>query len=133
MAATELFTSAERDAAPNPVLVVDDAPQLRQLIQWALEDEGLPVVTAGDGREALERAVRRLPAVVVLDMGLPLLSGEGVVAGLREVYGETVPVIVITADGRAAEKARRVGARAYLHKPFEIDDLITAVLGALRG
>jgi two-component system OmpR family response regulator len=115
-----------------PVLVVDDDPHLRQLMQWALEDEGLPVETASDGREAVALAARREPALVVLDMGLPRLNGEGVVAELRAAYGERVPVVVVTADGHAAEKARRVGARAYLHKPFELDDFVRAVQQTLR-
>ncbi len=113
------------------VLIVEDDTDLRQTIQWTLEDEGLAVDTAGDGREALERAMQRKPALVVLDMGLPLLDGNGVAAGLRASYGESVTILTMTADGRAAEKAKRVGAVGYLSKPFELDALIDAVWKAL--
>ena len=113
------------------VLVVEDDTDLRQTIQWTLEDEGLAVDTAGDGREALERATQRKPALVVLDMGLPILDGNGVAAGLRAAYGESVTILTMTADGRAAEKAKRVGAVGYLSKPFELDALIDAVWKAL--
>jgi len=60
-------------------------------------------------------------------------AGERPTAGLRNAHGKDVPILVITADGRAAEKARRVGAFDYLHKPFEFDDLIAAVTRGLEG
>ena len=113
------------------VLIVEDDTDLRQTIQWTLEDEGLVVDTAGDGREALERATQRKPSLVVLDMGLPILDGNGVAAGLRAAYGESVTILTMTADGRAAEKAKLVGAVGYLSKPFELDALIDAVWKAL--
>ncbi len=109
------------------VLVVDDDPEIRQTIQWTLEDEGFAVETAADGREALRRAELRRPALVILDWGLPGLSGEGFASLLRTAHGDSVPIVLITADGRAAEKARRVRAQDYLHKPFELDDLVSMV------
>ena len=116
-----------------PILVVDDDADVRRTIQWALEDEGLVVETAADGRQALDRVARDCPSLVVLDISLPGVDGYDVAAGVRARYGDTVPMMVITADGSAAEKARRVGAFAYLHKPFEIDDLVTAVQRGLDG
>jgi len=117
--------------ADHVVLVVEDDTDLRQTIQWTLEDEGLTVETAGDGREALECAARRQPSLVVLDMGLPVLDGNGVADGLHATYGDAVTILTMTADGRAAEKARRVGAIGYVTKPFELDVLIAAVWKAL--
>src|SRR3954454_4385978 len=120
--------SRQQDALDRrPILVVDDDPEIRYVVQSALEDEGWLVATASDGREALAQATARRPQLVVLDMGLPLLDGDGVAAGLRTIYGDAVPVVIITADGHAAEKARRVGARAHLAKPFELDALCAAV------
>lgn len=118
------------DSAPAPgghVLVVDDDPRVRQTIRWALEDEGLAVETAADGRRALERASARRPALVVLDLTLPILDGYDVANGLRSFYGSGVPILAITADGDAEQKARRAGAYGYLSKPFELDDLMAAV------
>ena len=121
-------------AEASRVLVVDDDPEIRDVVTWLLEDEGLPVETAGDGRRALDCATRARPALIVLDMGLPIMSGEEVAARLRDYYGEPPPIIVVSADGRAAEKAARIGARAYLHKPFDIDELVRLVHGTLgRG
>jgi CheY-like chemotaxis protein len=116
-----------------PILVVDDDPEIRQMIQWALEDEGWTVETAADGRQALEQATRSRPSLVVLDMGLPLVDGAGVATGLYAAYGPTIPIVVVTADGHAAEKANRVGARAHLAKPFEIDALCDTVRSALAA
>ena len=113
------------------VLIVEDDTDLRQTIQWTLEDEGLVVETAADGQEALNRAAQRKPTLVVLDMGLPIIDGNGVAAGLRASYGSSVSILTMTADGRAAEKAKRIGAVGYISKPFDLDALITAVKQAL--
>lgn len=118
---------AERE---HPILVVDDELPLLRAMEWVLADEGWNVETAATGKEALDRAAERKPALVVLDMALPVVSGEGVASGLRSMYGD-VPIIVVTADGRAEAKARRVGARGYLQKPFNLDDLIDSVRDGL--
>ena len=111
------------------ILIVDDDPQIRETIQWCLEDEGLAIETAGDGRQAIDRAVESRPALIILDMGLPILSGEEVADALLEHYGDArPPIVVLTAAGHAAEKARRCGAVAYLPKPFELDALAQTVL-----
>jgi DNA-binding response OmpR family regulator len=97
------------------------------MICWALEDEGLVVETARDGREALDRALVSRPVLAVLDFGLPHFSGNRVAEGLRMVAGAPIPILLITADGKAQEKAQQVGAYAYLRKPFEVNELIAAV------
>jgi CheY-like chemotaxis protein len=113
--------------APSPVLVVDDDAQMRQIIAWALEDEGFTIVTAADGHEALARGAEQAPGLVILDMSLPVLDGDQVAAALRATHGAALKILMITADGSAAEKARRVGAYAFLRKPFEVEDLVTLV------
>ncbi len=119
-------------SSPSLVLVVDDDAAIRQSLQWTLEDEGFAVDTAGNGEEAAASAAARPPAVVVLDFGLPAADGAAVAADLRARCGIHLPVLLITADGRAAEKAQRAGAFAYLHKPFEMDQLVELVQTALR-
>ena len=108
------------------VLVVDDDADIRVALREVLSDEGMLVDVAGDGREALERADQERPALVILDITLPLVAGHEVADRLRERYG-MLPILAITADGRAAQKAQRVGAYAYLRKPFELDEIVALV------
>ncbi len=108
------------------VLVVDDEPEILQFVGAALEDEGFVVRTATDGRYAVELASADRPDLVVLDMMLPRLDGAGVASEIRRLHGD-VPIVVVTADGRAQEKAQSVGARAFLSKPFDLDRLLDLV------
>jgi DNA-binding response OmpR family regulator len=112
---------------PSPILVVEDDISLRETIQWTLEDEGWPVESAADGRQALDLASRTRPALIVLDVGLPVVSGQDVAREVASMYDNRPPILVITSDGRAATKARQMGAFTYLLKPFALDDLIAAI------
>lgn len=113
-------------AADAPVLVVEDDPELRRVIQEMLEDEGLTVRTAMDGMQALEHAVHQRPALMILDIMLPDIDGEGVANALRAAYG-SVPILVLTALYQAQEEIDRMGAYAYLRKPFTQEELLTTV------
>jgi two-component system KDP operon response regulator KdpE len=113
---------------PTPlVLVVDDDPDMLRVIRGVLEDEGLAVATAADGQRALALAAERAPDLAVLDVGLPVLDGHQVAAGLRDLLGGAFPVLAITADGHTAEKARHMRAYVGLRKPFELNDLVAEV------
>lgn len=108
------------------VLVVDDQPDILRFVRAALEDEGFAVDTALDGESAVRIAGQRAPGVVLLDWGLPGMGGEEVAASLRQRHAE-LPIAIITADGRAAEKADRSSAYGYLHKPFSLEQLLELV------
>src|SRR3954471_15269476 len=133
--ALDLPSAADTGAEPGRdgsssgtvVLVVDDDPEIRDVVRWLLEDEGWTVETASDGRDALEQAARTRPALIVLDMGLPIMGGEEVARRLHVEYPDPPPIIVVSADGRAGEKAARIGAASYLHKPFDVDALARLV------
>lgn len=114
------------------ILIVEDDPWIRRMVCWALEDEGLQVDEAPDGRAALAALACRRPALVLLDIGLPLVDGYGVAAALRAAYGESVPIVVLTANGHAAESAARVGTADYLAKPFDTVELL-AIIRRLLG
>ena len=109
------------------ILVIEDEEVLRETIQWMLEEEGWIVETATNGREALRLVERSRPSLVILDISLPLVSGDSVAVEVQRRYNGSIPILVITADGRAETKARRVGAFDYLSKPFDLDALIAAV------
>jgi two-component system alkaline phosphatase synthesis response regulator PhoP len=116
---------------PKLILVVEDNASIRQLVQWALEDEGLRVVTASDGPEAIEKAAHFKPALILLDLGLPLMDGVAVSAELRSRQGASPPILVVSADRAAPDKAARIGALGLITKPFDLNELVGAVLGAL--
>lgn len=109
------------------VLVVDDDPEIRDMVQWLLEDEGWTVETAVDGLDALTQATRARPSLIVLDMGLPIINGEEVARRLNAHFDDPPPIVVVSADGRAGERAARIGAASFLHKPFDVDDLAQIV------
>lgn len=113
------------------VLVVEDDASIRQLISESLEQEGLHVAAACDGAEALRIAARRRPAVVVLDMGLPFVDGTTVASRIRDTHGDHVPFVIVTASRRIDEAASLVRASSYLTKPFDIADLVRAVVAAI--
>lgn len=115
----------------SPILVVEDDTQVLDLVTWALEDEGYRVVVAGDGAAAIEKARGQRPALVLLDWSLPDLNGDRVAEALRALFGDTLPIVLMTADGRSAEKAQRVGAAAFFHKPFDVETVLAAVACAL--
>lgn len=116
----------------GPVLVVEDEPSIRELLRDAFEQEGLDVVTASEGEQAIRIARARRPALVLLDMGLPLLDGAAVADAIRDTYGDTVPFVVVTASRRIEEAAARIGAARYFTKPFDVPELVRAVRAALE-
>ena len=114
------------------ILVVDDERKIRDLVRSYLELEGYSVLVADSGERALESASRSDPDLVVLDLGLPDLSGEEVARTLRAA--SNVPIIMLTA--KAAEDDRvaglRLGADDYLAKPFSPRELVARVEAVLR-
>jgi two-component system KDP operon response regulator KdpE len=121
------------DVVPgNRVLVVDDEPQLVRALAIHLRARGWDVVTAADGRSALEAAASRHPDVVVLDLGLPDVDGVEVIRRLRGWTG--VPVIVLSARQDSTDKVEALdaGADDYVTKPFGIDELLARLRAAVR-
>jgi two-component system, chemotaxis family, chemotaxis protein CheY len=112
-----------------PVLVVDDDPLMQRTIASILDDAGYQVQCAANGREALAVLDQGFqPALVVLDITMPQLDGYGFVEELtRRDLRPGLPILVVTADGRAREKAARVGAEGHLAKPFALDALVDEV------
>jgi two-component system chemotaxis response regulator CheY len=112
---------------PNhPVLVVDDDPAIRSAVRDLLEDYGIPVETATDGRDALAKVTAQVPRLVLLDMRMPIMDGWGFARALRDA-GIDPPVVVMTAAADARRWADEIGAIGVVPKPFGIDELIGAV------
>ena len=119
-------------AIVKTVLVVDDEPQIVQLVRDYLEHGGFAVLTAGDGPTALRIARTQRPDLVVLDLGLPGLDGLDVTRSLRR--DGAVPIIMLTARGDESDKlvGLELGADDYLTKPFSPKELVARVRAVLR-
>lgn len=113
-----------------PILVVDDDPAILATIEEILDLEGYPVVTAGNGADALALVERVRPALVLLDMRMPVLDGWGFAREVR-ARGLDVPILVMTAAQNAQRWAAEIGADGYVAKPFDLFELLDAV-GRLR-
>lgn len=111
----------------GPVLVVEDDKDIRQLLLASLEQEGFRVLSAADGEEAIRIATATRPAAVILDVALPKVSGAEVAASIRDLYPDGVPLLVISATDRIEDVRTRIRAERYLAKPFDLDELVSAV------
>ncbi len=117
----------ERNAVSEScVLVVDDDPDLVQLVSGMLEILGYPVMTARNGAEALDAVERERPSLVILDSRMPVLDGSGFAQALKD-RGMRIPLLVITGASNAQRWAQEIGADGYLAKPFDMTDLLAAV------
>lgn len=112
---------------PKQILVVDDDPDLSLLMTLFLRKQGHEVVTAGDGRAALERVRASTPDLVVLDWNMPHLDGLGLAAAVRGELGLTsLPLLMVTALPDHAQ-ALAAGIDKVVSKPFSSAVLIGAV------
>jgi DNA-binding NtrC family response regulator len=114
----------ERDTVE--VLVVDDDSNIRDMLTWALANEGCRVVAAKHGALALVQLRIRLPAVMLLDLDMPVMDGWHVLDRVQAAH-IAVPVIVMTAGTDARTEAAHRGAADYLAKPFDLARLFKAV------
>jgi DNA-binding NtrC family response regulator len=112
----------------RPILVCDDEELLRWSMIETLRDAGYAAIEATDGAEAVQAVVQQQPAAVVLDLHMPGTDGLTALKRMRE-GGSDVPVVVVTARGGvdSAVAATRLGAGAYLQKPFDPRELVLAV------
>lgn len=112
----------------RPVLVVDDDRDIRETVRELLELEGWPVITARNGAEALEAMRRVRPALVLLDLVMPVMDGEEVCRRCRaDPALADIPVVIVSAAVGREERLRRIGAAGNLEKPVKIDTLFDLV------
>ena len=122
---------------PMKILIVDDEPHLRMLIQQPLEeleDEGVDLITATNGEEALETIREEEPNLVFLDVMMPKKNGFDVCNAVKNELGlKNIHVVLLTAKGQEFDRQRghEVGADMYMTKPFDPDALIAKARSVL--
>lgn len=122
-------------AEPAKILVADDEPHIRRILQFRLEEAGYRVVQACDGRTALDLLAQEQPDLVLLDLMMPHLDGFEVLQRIRQDR-ETrrLPVIMLTAHDRSSTRIQglRGGANDYVSKPFDHEELLARVANMLE-
>jgi two-component system OmpR family response regulator len=115
------------------LLVVDDEPNIRELLSASLRYAGFEVATASDGQQALALAESFRPDLLVLDVMMPGLDGFGVVRRLRQ-SGKHTPVLFLTARDAAEDKVSglTLGGDDYVTKPFSLDEVLARIRAVLR-
>ena len=112
----------------RPILLVEDDPDLRAMMTTVLELEGAPVVVASNGMEAFNLARAHQPSLIILDLMMPVMTGEEFrKAQLANEEIRKIPVVVVSAHHEARRIARRMRATACLTKPLDFDALSAVV------
>src|SRR5262245_4512331 len=117
---------------PLTILLVDDEPGVVDTVSYNLVREGFAVAAAGDGEAALERFRSDRPALAIIDLMIPKLSGLDLCRAIRRV--SQIPIIILTARDSEADKVAslELGADDYVTKPFSVRELVSRVRAHLR-
>ena len=120
------------DSTKYKILAVDDEQRMVRFIQLNLEQDGFQVITAYNGKEALEQVRTQLPDLILLDIMMPDINGFEVLKKIREV--NNVPVIMLTAKGEEDDRIQglELGADDYITKPFSPRELVSRIRAVLR-
>jgi two-component system KDP operon response regulator KdpE len=114
------------------ILIADDDPQILRALRITLGARGYTIVTASDGAKALDQAIDQHPDLVMLDLGMPQLTGIDVIVGIRG--WSQVPILVVSGRTGAADKVEALdaGADDYVTKPFSIEELLARIRALTR-
>lgn len=113
---------------PTPlIMVVDDHPDLREVLALILEHHGFRVMVARDGREAVVRAEEQRPDLVFMDLMMPKMNGYEATAALNANGGEPIPVVALTASQVSRQDLIRRGFAELLRKPVRSSDVLQTV------
>jgi len=118
---------------PDRILIIDDDPDILQVLRANLELHGFAVSCAQKGKEALQQLAQNMPDLIILDLILPDIDGIQLCQRIRE-KNPSIPIIMLTARDRVSDKVLglEVGADDYVVKPFETLELIARIKACLR-
>jgi two-component system alkaline phosphatase synthesis response regulator PhoP len=122
--------------AKGKILVVDDEVNITQILEFSIGAEGYEVVTAANGEEAIDKARREQPDLIILDVMMPKIDGYEACRILKaNPLTKSIPVVLLTAKGRDIDKrlGYEVGATDYIIKPFSPNKLIDRIHQLLVG
>lgn len=114
------------------ILIIDDEPQIRKLLQISLESNDYKVVQASTGKDGLIMAAGHPPEVILLDLGLPDMSGHELLKKIREWYDKPVIILSVRDNENDIVNALDNGATDYLTKPFRTGELLARIRSAIR-
>ena len=115
------------------ILVVDDDPELVKLVKMRLAAHGFDVVGAHDGVEGIEKAELERPDLILLDIKMPEVDGHTALRNLKHrTSTRDIPVIILTAYDKLKDLFELEGAKDYIVKPFEDQDLLLRITRALK-
>lgn len=113
---------------PFTILVIEDDLFMLDAIRIILESEGYHVIQAENGKKALDILKQDLkPDLILLDMIMPVMNGWDFASAYKQTYENRCPIVVITGASDVAQRAKDIGADAWLSKPYEIEDIIQMV------
>jgi len=115
------------------VLIVDDEPQIRKLLELSLTSQDMHVIQAEDGKSGLSMAANHQPDVVLLDLGLPDMNGHEVLKALRMWYENAIIILSVQDGEDDIVKALDEGASDYLTKPFRNAELMARIRSAMKN
>jgi CheY-like chemotaxis protein len=118
------------NSAQRQILIVEDDQYIRESIHELLEMENYSVLSAGNGQEALDllRSAQSLPSLILLDLMMPVKDGFAFCVEQHEDPNlKNIPVVILSADGRAFSRQAETHARAFLRKPVDLDEILNLV------
>ncbi len=111
-----------------PILVVDDDQAMRTMLETVLLDEGYLVILARNGKEGLELVSKQRPALVLLDLMMPVMDGWQFLEAIKQIPEfQDLPVLLLSASRQLASTAKENAVKAFLPKPFELVKLLAYI------
>jgi two-component system KDP operon response regulator KdpE len=114
------------------ILIIDDEPQIRKLLQINLDSNGYSTLQAANAKEGTALAASHLPDAILLDIGLPDKSGHELLVDLRDWYQKPIIILSVQDNERDIIRALDNGASDYLTKPFRTGELLARIRSAMR-